>query len=80
MSWATRHHRESDVARKLPPSTRHQHGCAFLAYMGKIDLGADRGIKNLHDMVAGERENLVHSCAVERPREDVRTSELISHV
>ncbi len=73
-------HGETDLAREFGPGAGHQYGRTFLAHMGQVDLGADRGVENLHDVVAGERENLVHSGAVKRLGEDVCPSQRVGHV
>ena len=74
MAWPARHHCNPDVARELTPGAGHQHCRPFLPHVGQVDVRTNRGVKNLHYVITGKSEYLMHSGAVEGAGDDIGAS------
>ena len=79
MTRSTRHHRNAGLARETPPRVGHMYGRRLVAHVDQLELRLERGVEDRHDMIAGEREDLLRPKLLQRARDDVRASDLVGH-
>ena len=72
-------HGDAGLAGQPAPGVGGVHRGGLLPGVHEVDRGADRGVEQRHDVVAGQREDRVVSGAFEGAHDDVGAAEGLGH-
>ena len=72
-------HGDSGFAGQPAPGIGGVHGGGLVAGVHEVDRGADRGVEQRHDVVAGEREDRAVSGTFEGAHDDVGAAKGLGH-
>jgi hypothetical protein len=79
VSGAARNEGDADFTRQAAVSVGHVHRRGFMPDVNEIDAGIERGIKDRHDVVAGQREHPPAAETVKRTSNNLSAAQGVAH-
>src|SRR5215470_8108215 len=79
VSGAATHESDAALAGEPAPGIGHMHGGGLVPDVHQAQARPERGVKNRHDMVAGEREDAGAARALEGANDDIGAADLSRH-